>query len=161
MEPTNRFCLLICPRNQGNNAARISSLSDSDSGGYFCPPNVPLPFSLAAMNSAARSIKECYELSLSLIERAAEFIAAKEKGSGTFGGQKYPPLSESETEEILAALLPWLRGQISQQKRFVGTIQTDEQIIRFVNSQEAGRLAALGTSCPDHFLRTKIKPLYV
>jgi len=96
-----------------------------------------------------------------LIERAAEFIAAMEKGSGTFGGQKYPPLSESEREEILAALLPWLRGQISQQKRFVGTIQTDEQIIRFVNSQEAERLAALGTSCPDHFLRTKIKPLYV
>ena len=58
-------------------------------------------------------------------------------------------------------MLPWLRGQISQQKRFVGTIQTDEQIIRFVNSQEAERLAALGTSCPDHFLRTKIKPLYV
>jgi len=109
----------------------------------------------------ANDDKECYELSLSLIERAAEFIAAKEKGSGTFGGQKYPPLSESEREEILAALLPWLRGQISQQKRFVGTIQTDEQIIRFVNSQEAERLAALGTSCPDHFLRTKIKPLYV
>jgi rhamnulose-1-phosphate aldolase/alcohol dehydrogenase len=109
----------------------------------------------------ANDDKECYELSLSLIERAAEFIAAKEKGSGTFGGQKYSPLSESEREEILAALLPWLRGQISQQKRFVGTIQTDEQIIRFVNSQEAERLAALGTSCPDHFLRTKIKPLYV
>jgi len=109
----------------------------------------------------ANDDKECYELSLSLIERAAEFIAAKEEGSGTFGGQKYPPLSESETEEILAALLPWLRGQISQQKRFIGTIQTDKQIIRFVNSQEAERLAALGTSCPDHFLRTKIKPLYV
>ena len=109
----------------------------------------------------ANDDKECYELSLALIERAAEFIAAKEKGSGTFGGQKYPQLSESEREEILAALLPWLRGQISQQKRFIGTIQTDEQIIRFVNSLEAERLAALGTSCPDHFLRTKIKPLYV
>src|SRR6266481_1274855 len=109
----------------------------------------------------ANDDKECYELSLSLIERAAEFIAAKDQGSNTFGGQKYPPLSESETEEILAALLPWLRGQISQQKRFIGTIQTDEQILRFVNSQDAERLAALGTSCPDHFLRTKIKPLYV
>jgi len=85
----------------------------------------------------ANDDKECYELSLSLIERAAEFIAAKEKGSGTFGGQKYPQLSESEREEILAALLPWLRGQISQQKRFIGTIQTDKQIIRFVTSLEA------------------------
>jgi rhamnulose-1-phosphate aldolase/alcohol dehydrogenase len=109
----------------------------------------------------ANDDKECYELSLSLIERAAEFIAAKDKGSNTFGGQKYPQLTESEREKFLAALLPWLRGQISQQKRFIGTIQTDEQILRFVNSQDAERLAALGTSCPDHFLRTKIKPLYV
>jgi rhamnulose-1-phosphate aldolase/alcohol dehydrogenase len=105
--------------------------------------------------------KECYELSLSLIERAAEFIAAKDKGSNTFAGQKYPQLTDSEREKLLTDLLPWLRGQISQQKRFIGTIQTDEQILRFVNSQDAERLAALGTSCPDHFLRTKIKPLYV
>jgi rhamnulose-1-phosphate aldolase/alcohol dehydrogenase len=109
----------------------------------------------------ANDDKECYELSLSLIERAAEFIAAKDKGNNTFGGQKYPQLTESEREEFLAALLPWLRGQISQQKRFIGTVQTDEQILRFVNSRDAERLAALGTSCPDHFLRTKIKPLYV
>jgi rhamnulose-1-phosphate aldolase/alcohol dehydrogenase len=109
----------------------------------------------------ANDDKECYELSLSLIERAAEFIAAKDKGSNTFGGQKYPQLTESEREKLLADLLPWLRGQISQQKRFIGTLQTDEQILRFVNSQDAERLAALGTSCPDHFLRTKIKPLYV
>ena len=109
----------------------------------------------------AHDDKECYELSLSLIERAAQFIAAKDKGSNTFGGQKCPQLTESDREKFLAALLPWLRGQISQQKRFIGTIQTDEQILRFVNSQDAERLAALGTSCPDHFLRTKIKPLFV
>jgi rhamnulose-1-phosphate aldolase/alcohol dehydrogenase len=62
---------------------------------------------------------------------------------------------------VLAAILPWIRGQVSQQKRFIGTIQDDEAILRFVNSQDAPRLAELGTSCPDHFLRTKIKPLYV
>jgi NAD(P)-dependent dehydrogenase (short-subunit alcohol dehydrogenase family) len=50
---------------------------------------------------------------------------------------------------------------VSQQKRFVGTIQDDEKILRYVNSQDAPRLSELGTSCPDHFLRTKIKPLYV
>ena len=109
----------------------------------------------------ANDDKECYELSLSLIERAAEFIAAKDKGTDTFGGQKYPRLPDSEREQFLATLLPWLRGQISQQKRFIGTVQTDEQILRFIDSRDAERLAALGTSCPDHFLRTKIKPLYV
>ena len=56
---------------------------------------------------------------------------------------------------------PWLRGQVSQQKRFIGTVQDDDKILRFVNSKDAARLAELGTSCPDHFLRTKIKPLYV
>ena len=54
-----------------------------------------------------------------------------------------------------------LRGQISVYKRFVATVQDDEKMLRFVNSHDAPRLAALGTSCPDHFLRTKIKPLFV
>ena len=63
--------------------------------------------------------------------------------------------------KILARLLPWLRGCVSRGKRFIGTIQDDEKILRFVNSKDAPRLAELGTSCPDHFLRTKIKPLYV
>jgi rhamnulose-1-phosphate aldolase/alcohol dehydrogenase len=109
----------------------------------------------------ANDDKECYELSLELIERAAEFIASKDKEAATFGGHKYPSPADSEKEEFLTALLPWLRGQLSQQKRFIATVQTDEKILRFVNSHDAGRLAALGTSCPDHFLRTKIKPLYV
>jgi rhamnulose-1-phosphate aldolase/alcohol dehydrogenase len=104
--------------------------------------------------------KECYELSLSLIERAAEYIASRDKGDKTFGGQKYSGVSDADREEILFALLPWLRGQIGRTKRLVATLQYDENVLRFVNSHDASRLAALGTSCPDHFLRTKIQPLY-
>jgi hypothetical protein len=70
-------------------------------------------------------------------------------------------LDESPRRAALAQILPWLRGQVSQHKRFIGTVQDDEKILRFVNSQDAPRLSELGTSCPDHFLRTKIKPLYV
>ena len=105
--------------------------------------------------------KACYELTLELIERAARYIEARDKGEQTFGGQKYRALAEPERRATLAALLPWLRGQVSQQRRFVGTVQDDPTILRFVNSHDAPRLAELGTSCPDHFLRTKIKPLYV
>ena len=105
--------------------------------------------------------KACYDLSLDLIERAARFIEARDKGAATFGGQQYQSLAEGKRHAIFAEILPWLRGQVSSQKRFVGTIQEDEAILRFVNSHDAPRLAALGTSCPDHFLRTKIKPLYV
>ncbi|PQV65340.1 rhamnulose-1-phosphate aldolase/alcohol dehydrogenase [Abditibacterium utsteinense] len=105
--------------------------------------------------------KECYELSLELIERAARFIESKDKGENTFGGAKYQSLGETERRAALVEILPWLRGQVSQQKRFIGTVQDDEKTLRFVNSQDAARLAELGTSCPDHFLRTKIKPLYI
>ncbi len=105
--------------------------------------------------------KACYELTLELIERAARYIEARDRGEQTFGGQKYRALERAERHAALAAILPWLRGQVSQQRRFVGTVQDDEAILRFVNSHDAPRLAELGTSCPDHFLRTKIKPLYV
>ena len=109
----------------------------------------------------ANDDKACYELSLELIEKAARFIEAKDKGEATFGGPKYGNLSAETGDDLLARIIPWLRGQVSGQRRFIGTVQTDEKILRFVNSKDAMRLAELGTSCPDHFLRTKIKPLYV
>ena len=113
----------------------------------------------------ANDDKECYDLTLSLIEKAANYIEAKYEAKGgdakAFGGPKYQTLDEVRRREVFAAILPWLRGRVSQKNRFIGTIQDDENILRFVNSSDAPRLAELGTSCPDHFLRTKIKPLYV
>ena len=109
--------------------------------------------------------KACYTLTLDFIEKASVYIEARYQAKGgdaaAFGGAKYSTLSQEQRNATLAAILPWLRGQVSQQKRFIGTVQDDEKILRFVNSKEAARLAELGTSCPDHFLRTKIKPLYV
>ncbi|HEY5752413.1 MAG TPA: bifunctional rhamnulose-1-phosphate aldolase/short-chain dehydrogenase [Chthoniobacterales bacterium] len=109
--------------------------------------------------------KACYAQTLDFIETAATYIEEKYIAKGgditAFGGAKYQSLRESDRHAKLAAILPWLRGQVSQFKRFIGTVQDDEKILRFVNSNDAPRLAELGTSCPDHFLRTKIKPLYV
>jgi rhamnulose-1-phosphate aldolase/alcohol dehydrogenase len=109
--------------------------------------------------------KACYTLTLNFIEKAAACIetkyAAKGGDAAAFGGAKYQTLDVAKRHEVFAAILPWLRGQVSQQKRFIGTVQDDAKILRFVNSKDAARLAELGTSCPDHFLRTKIKPLYV
>jgi len=109
--------------------------------------------------------KQCYTDTLNFIERAATYIEKKyaEKGgdAAAFGGAKYQTLPEEARNALFAAILPWLRGQVSKEKRFIGTVQSDEKILRFVNSKDAPRLAELGTSCPDHFLRTKIKPLYV
>ncbi len=105
--------------------------------------------------------KECYDLSLELTEKAAAYIEARDKGEATFGSQKYQPLSEENRKELLFKVLPKLRGMVSQRNRFIATVQSDPTILRFVDSHDAPRLAVLGTSCPDHFLRTKIKPLYV
>jgi rhamnulose-1-phosphate aldolase/alcohol dehydrogenase len=105
--------------------------------------------------------KACYELTLSLITKAAEYIEARDKGADTFGGQKNPDIDAAQRDAVLVEILPWLRGLVSSQKRMAATLQHDATILRFVNSHDAPRLAELGTSCPDHFLRTKIKPLYV
>lgn len=109
--------------------------------------------------------KVCYTRTLDFIEKAAAYIESKyeEKGgdAAAFGGAKYATLADEQRSATLANILPWLRGQVSQQKRFIGTVQDDAKILRFVNSNDAARLSELGTSCPDHFLRTKIKPLYV
>src|SRR5215211_5692269 len=109
----------------------------------------------------ANDDKACYELTLNLIEKAARYIEQHDKGDKTFGGQKYRSLDEKARNELLIKLLPVLRGMVSQSDRFIGTVQVTESVLQFVNSVDAPRLAEIGTSCPDHFLRTKIKPLYV
>jgi rhamnulose-1-phosphate aldolase/alcohol dehydrogenase len=109
----------------------------------------------------ANDQKECYLLSLELIEKAARYIEKEDKGSKTFSGQKVAPLKTEQQEHILAQVLPKLRGMVSKEHRFIATIQATREVLEFVNSKDAKRLAALGTSCPDHFLRTKIKPLFV
>ncbi len=109
----------------------------------------------------ADSDKACYQTTLDLIERAARYLESKDLGDRAFGGSRYPDLDPTRREAMLAELLPWLRGRVSTRARFFGTIEHRPEILRFVNSADAPRLAELGTSCPDHFLRTKIKPFYV
>jgi len=78
-----------------------------------------------------------YTRTLDVIERAAAFIEAKGGDAAAFGGTKYQTLPESERQTTLAAILPWLRGQVSAPKRFIGTVQDDANILRFVNSVDA------------------------
>ncbi|MEI8089346.1 MAG: bifunctional rhamnulose-1-phosphate aldolase/short-chain dehydrogenase [Opitutaceae bacterium] len=115
--------------------------------------------------SWANEEKACYTYTLDCIEKASAFIENKYQAKGgdaaAFGGAKYATLPPEQRRATFAAILPWFRGQVSKAKRLIGTVQDDEKILRFVNSKDAARLAELGTSCPDHFLRTKIKPLYV
>ena len=104
---------------------------------------------------------ECYLLSLRLINKAARVVAEGDLGVAAFGGPRVKRLPEDEPRKRLAALLPWLRGRLSRERRVIATAHADPDTMAFVNSRDAQRLAELGTSCPDHFIRTKIKPLYV
>ncbi|TMA31945.1 MAG: bifunctional rhamnulose-1-phosphate aldolase/short-chain dehydrogenase [Deltaproteobacteria bacterium] len=105
--------------------------------------------------------RECYELTLELIRRAQEFLDSHRDGSPAFGGPRVAPLGAEERRRVLVELLPWLRGRVSTEQRQIATVESRDDVLAFVSSRDAQRLAELGTSCPDHFLRTKIKPLYV
>lgn len=113
------------------------------------------------MSSWDNDDKTCYETALEIIDRAAQYIEAHDKGEATFGGPRYSELDVETRQRLQTEIIPFIRGQISSHRRFVGTVQDDPKMLRFVSSVAGPRLAELGTSCPDHFLRTKIKPLFV
>jgi len=112
------------------------------------------------MSSWSDDDKTCYGTALEIVDRAARYIEARDRGEKTFGGRKHAALPEADRRRVQAELLPWLRGRLSAARRLVGTVQDDDRMLRFVGSHDGPRLAALGTSCPDHFLRTKIRPLF-
>ncbi|WP_203257108.1 bifunctional aldolase/short-chain dehydrogenase [Hyunsoonleella ulvae] len=103
---------------------------------------------------------ECYINSLEVIEMASDYITKKiEAGGPVFGGQKVESLPKEERLEKAAQLMPLLRGLCSSENRMIGHFSDTDVVMEYINSNDLERLAPLGTSCPDHFLRTKIQPL--
>lgn len=103
---------------------------------------------------------ECYLNSLDVIETASAYIAEREgKDRPVFGGQKRESLAEADRKQQAAGIAPILRGLCSSYQRMIGHFTDDERVLQFINSHDLSKLAPLGTSCPDHFLRTKIQPL--
>jgi len=103
---------------------------------------------------------ECYINSLEVIEKASDYIAKKIKEQGqVFGGQKVESLPADERKEKAARLMPLLRGLCSSENRMIGHFSDTDVVMEYINSNDLERLAPMGTSCPDHFLRTKIQPL--
>jgi rhamnulose-1-phosphate aldolase/alcohol dehydrogenase len=103
---------------------------------------------------------ESYINTLEVIERCAEYIEdAVDKNKTVFGGPKIQSLSKDDRLKQAAALAPVLRGFCSSQTKMIGHFTDDERVLQFINSKDLERLAPMGTSCPDHFLRTKISPL--
>ncbi len=103
---------------------------------------------------------ESYINTLEVVEMCAQYIedAVAEKGS-VFGGAKLTSFPKDDRYEKAAAIAPVLRGFCSSNINMIGHFTDDERVLQFINSNDLDRLAPLGTSCPDHFLRTKISPL--
>jgi rhamnulose-1-phosphate aldolase/alcohol dehydrogenase len=103
---------------------------------------------------------ECYVNSLEVIEKASEYLAQNYgKNRPVFGGEKVKSLAPDARKKQAAKLAPLLRGLASSENRMVGTFTDAEEVLQFINSEDLQKLAPMGTSCPDHFLRTKIRPL--
>ncbi|HYC84411.1 MAG TPA: bifunctional aldolase/short-chain dehydrogenase [Chryseosolibacter sp.] len=102
---------------------------------------------------------ESYVNTLEVIERCAAYLEENYKRRPVFGGARVKSASADESKEQAARLAPILRGFCSTHHSMVGHFTNDPRVLEFVNSNDLYRLAAMGTSCPDHFLRTKISPL--
>lgn len=103
---------------------------------------------------------ESYINSLEVIEAASQYIEDQiAKNGSVFGGQKINSLSSDQRKDKAAQLAPLLRGLCSSENAMIGHFTDDEKVLEYINSNDLERLAPMGTSCPDHFLRTKIKPL--
>jgi rhamnose utilization protein RhaD (predicted bifunctional aldolase and dehydrogenase)/NAD(P)-dependent dehydrogenase (short-subunit alcohol dehydrogenase family) len=103
----------------------------------------------------------CYLNTIAIIDQIGQFVLdhAEAKTSSVFGGQRH--VTRHDREELATSFFPVIRGLVSGEKRLIGSYNSLPEVLQFVNSNWAGELAYLGTSCPDHFIRTKIRPLFV
>ena len=103
---------------------------------------------------------DCYINTLEVVEKCAAYLEANTgKKKPVFGGEKIEALNQTDRFKQAAALAPILRGLCSSEQKMIGHFTDDARVLEFINSHDLVRLAPLGTSCPDHFLRTKINPL--
>jgi rhamnulose-1-phosphate aldolase/alcohol dehydrogenase len=103
--------------------------------------------------------KSCYENTIDLITRAALYLNQALAKKAAFGGQRLTSQSAERRAQVAAMLMPRLRGSMAGAMPKVGHFTDDAETLEFVGSHDFAALAAMGTSCPDHFLRTKIAPL--
>ncbi|HUY82024.1 MAG TPA: bifunctional rhamnulose-1-phosphate aldolase/short-chain dehydrogenase [Acidobacteriaceae bacterium] len=105
--------------------------------------------------------RQCYRNTLAIIDQLGQFVQdhANRKRTAIFGGAACN--TRTDHREIALELMPYLRGHLSQDKRLIGSWTDSADVMQFVNARDAAELAHLGTSCPDHFIRTKIRPLFV
>ncbi|MFB5192143.1 bifunctional aldolase/short-chain dehydrogenase [Alicyclobacillus fastidiosus] len=105
--------------------------------------------------------EECYANTIRIINEAAEYIRSRVNEETLFGGAKYHTLPDEQRESVAAEIMPLIRGVVSELKHTILTYDAGEDILQFVNSQDASSLSQVGAACPDHLVHTKRTPLYL
>ncbi|MGB9464940.1 MAG: bifunctional rhamnulose-1-phosphate aldolase/short-chain dehydrogenase [Candidatus Acidiferrum sp.] len=105
--------------------------------------------------------RECYLNTITIIDQLGQFVLEhlERRGEKLFGGSRIVTLENYLS--LVQKIFPFVRGRVSATQRLIGSFGGLPEVLRFVNSADAQQLAHLGTSCPDHFIRTKIRPLFV
>ena len=105
--------------------------------------------------------RACYENTLTVIDDLGDFVLGyvEKAGDSLFGGAQFT--ARADRQQLAVELLPALRGRLSEKRKWIAHYSDLPEVLRFVNSRDAVALARLGTSCPDHFIRTKIRPLLI
>ncbi len=113
------------------------------------------------MVSWGETSRACYDNTIRVIQEAEDFVEARRNGRRVFPGTAVPPLPPEERRDILAAVLPGLRGAVSRERPAI--LQTDDspEVLAFVGSENAPALSQVGAACPDHLVHTKRQPLFV
>ena len=105
--------------------------------------------------------RQCYLNSLAMIDDLGQFVLehSERRGDGIFGGQRFS--RRKDARQIAGEILPFMRGKLTTTRRTIAHYNDTDEVLQFVNSRDAAPLSRLGTSCPDHFVRTRIRPLYI
>ncbi|WP_017813168.1 bifunctional rhamnulose-1-phosphate aldolase/short-chain dehydrogenase [Paenibacillus shenyangensis] len=105
--------------------------------------------------------EECYNKTIEIINQAAEYIARKAEEKPAFGGARVESLPSEERRQLIAGIMPAVRGAVSDSKRMILTFDDADDVMEFVNGEDSARLSQVGAACPDHLVHTKMTPLFI
>jgi len=105
--------------------------------------------------------EECYNKTIEIINQAAEYIARKAEEKPAFGSARVESLPSEERRQLIAGIMPAVRGAVSDSKRMILTFDDADDVMEFVNGEDSARLSQVGAACPDHLVHTKMTPLFI
>ncbi|QAY65514.1 bifunctional aldolase/short-chain dehydrogenase [Paenibacillus protaetiae] len=103
----------------------------------------------------------CYAKTIQIINEAEQFIEARVHNDKLFGGAKHEPLPADVRRAVAAAVMPAIRGAVSDSKKMILTFDDEADVLTFVGGHHSAQLSQVGAACPDHLVHTKVVPLFV